>query len=411
MRAAPAFISTGASSTVPSRAVLATSVTLFLATGALWIGHLPANTHPGPLPLPELEPIGELVVASNSSLDQTLAHVATYTLVVTLFALLWAVRRRHRVELQIAEARALREANARLEECVRARSAELDEANERTRHAARIAGMAEVANSVLHNVGNVLNSLATSSHLLGERLSHPILGDLSDLAQLLTEHEGDIGTFMTHDLRGREVIPFLRLLAERWQKEQHLLADEARSVEDMVLHVQEIIGRQQSLAGVAGVVAPARVGTLLKDALAMQAARIKNAGIVVERQGESMGDVLVDRVKTVQILVNLIRNAIDAVETREPGHRHIRLLTERSARPGVFCIHVEDDGDGITPEQFPHMFEYGFTTKSGGHGFGLHASAIAAQEMGGWLSAHSEGTGHGARITLELPCTKQSHAA
>ena len=394
---------------IPARhsALIAALITLALAA-VLCLAQMSAGraaTEPGTV---EPEPIGEMLTPESPIFMRSAAGAATGTLVATLAGVAWLVRRQHRMELQAIEARALREANARLEACVQTRTLQLTEANERARHAARVAGMAEVANSVLHNVGNVLNSLATSSHLLGERLSHPILGDLPDLARLLTEHETDIATFMTHDARGREVISFLRQLADRWQEEQRLLAEEASLVEDMVRHVQEIIGRQQSLAGVASVIAPARVGTLLKEALAMQAARIKDRGIVIERQGESMGDVLVDRVKTVQILVNLICNAIDALEGCEPGHRHIRLLTEHGARAGVFCIHVEDDGSGIEAEQFSHIFEYGYTTKPAGHGFGLHTSALAAQEMGGWLSAQSAGPGCGSRITLELPCTKTS---
>lgn len=390
---------------VCSAAAVALGSALVLCTAHLRVDRAGAVVEPA------LEPIGELLDPGSSHIAPAVARGATATLVLALLGLLWALRRQHRADLQMAEARTLREANARLEASVQARSAELDQANDRARHAARVAGMAEVANSVLHNVGNVLNSLATSSHLLGERLSHPILGDLPDLARLLTEHEAGIGHFLATDPRGREVIPFVRLLAERWSEEQRLLREEASAVEDMVRHVQEIIGSQQSLSGVTGVVARARVGALLKEALAMQGARIKERGIVIERQGESMGDVLVDRVKTVQILVNLIRNAIDALEGCEPGHRHIRLLTGHASRPGIFCIHVEDDGAGIAPDDFPHIFEYGYTTKAGGHGFGLHSSALAAQEMGGRLSAHSEGPGRGARITLELPCTRTSNAA
>jgi two-component system, NtrC family, sensor kinase len=354
------------------------------------------------------KPIGEFFDQKAGGINLSVNDAVAGSLIVALCGLLWRFRKRHRMELQMAEARTLREANARLEECVKARTRELEVANERARHAARVAGMAEVANSVLHDVGNVLNSLATSSHVLGERLENPILNDLPALAELLGEHETRLEGFLTNDPRGREIIPFLRQLADQWQTEQRFLAEEAASVEKMVRHVQEIIGSQQSLAGVSGVVAPTSIETLLSDALEMQASRIKDSGVIIERGGDAIGEVLVDRVKTVQILVNLIRNAIDALENSEPDRRRIRLLTEPGPRNGVFSIHVEDEGSGIAPRDFVHIFQYGYTTKVGGHGFGLHASALAAQEMGGWLSAKSDGPGCGARLTLELPRIKPS---
>jgi signal transduction histidine kinase len=58
---------------------------------------------------------------------------------------------------------------------------------------------------------------------------------------------------------------------------------------------------------------------------------------------------------------------------------------------------------GIAPEMLTRIFQYGFTTRQEGHGFGLHSSALAAQEMGGTLTVHSEGPGHGATFILELP--------
>ena len=59
---------------------------------------------------------------------------------------------------------------------------------------------------------------------------------------------------------------------------------------------------------------------------------------------------------------------------------------------------VQDNGWGIPRENLARIFAHGFTTKPDGHGFGLHTSALAATEMGGSLSAHSDGMGMGATI-------------
>jgi signal transduction histidine kinase len=66
-------------------------------------------------------------------------------------------------------------------------------------------------------------------------------------------------------------------------------------------------------------------------------------------------------------------------------------------------IRVEDNGEGVAPESLARLFTHGFTTRKNGHGFGLHSCALAAKEMQGSISAHSDGPGQGAAFTLELP--------
>jgi two-component system, LuxR family, sensor kinase FixL len=71
-------------------------------------------------------------------------------------------------------------------------------------------------------------------------------------------------------------------------------------------------------------------------------------------------------------------------------------------------ITVADNGVGVAPESFSRLFTQGFTTKKEGHGFGLHSSALAAEEMGGTLTCVSEGPGRGAAFTLELPLDERA---
>ena len=118
-----------------------------------------------------------------------------------------------------------------------------------------------------------------------------------------------------------------------------------------------------------------------------------------------MPQVQVEKQKVLQILVNLMRNARDAlVESGRQGpaidlaHPNRRRSDEKKV-----VIEVIDNGVGIEEENLTKIFSHGFTTKRHGHGFGLHSSANAAKEMGGNLTAHSDGPGRGAVFTLELP--------
>jgi len=124
-------------------------------------------------------------------------------------------------------------------------------------------------------------------------------------------------------------------------------------------------------------------------------------GIRIERQYSEVPPVLADRHKVLQILVNLMRNAKYAIDEFRPADKRLALGIHVSA--GGVTISLQDNGIGIPPENLTRIFGHGFTTKRDGHGFGLHSGALAAQEMGGRLTAQSEGVGKGATFCLELP--------
>jgi signal transduction histidine kinase len=124
--------------------------------------------------------------------------------------------------------------------------------------------------------------------------------------------------------------------------------------------------------------------------------------VKVVRQLADLPPLLTDKHKTLMILVNLVSNAKYAMDGVPPAERILTVKLERNAT-GQVRIEVHDNGMGIAPEMLTRIFQYGFTTREEGHGFGLHSSALAAQEMGGALTVHSDGPGRGATFTLELP--------
>jgi len=111
--------------------------------------------------------------------------------------------------------------------------------------------------------------------------------------------------------------------------------------------------------------------------------------------------ITVEKHKVLQILVNLIRNAKHACD--ESGRKDKQVTVRIAKGGGRITVSVTDNGVGIPPENMTRIFNHGFTTRKDGHGFGLHSGALAAKEMGGSLSVTSDGLGHGATFTLELP--------
>jgi PAS domain S-box-containing protein len=272
----------------------------------------------------------------------------------------------------------------------------------------RQAGMAEVATSVLHNVGNVLNSVNVSSSLISDKVRVSKVGSLAKAVSLLRAHETNLGGFLANDPKGRQLPAYLSSLADHLASEHQDILQEINSLGGNVDHIKEIIAMQQSYARVVGVVESLPVVDLVEDALRLNAGAMERHRVQVIREYFEVPPILVDKHKVLQILVNLIRNAKYALDDR--GHTDKRMVLQVGLNGNdMVKIAVIDNGIGIPPEDLTRIFEHGFTTRKEGHGFGLHNGALAAKELGGSLKAHSDGPGKGATFTLELPRRPREH--
>ncbi|HEY1107943.1 MAG TPA: ATP-binding protein [Opitutaceae bacterium] len=267
--------------------------------------------------------------------------------------------------------------------------------------ASRLAGRAEIATGVLHNVGNVLNSLNVSASVVATGLRQSKCEAMVKAVAMLRERGADLAEFLAADPKGRRLPELLEGLARHSVTERERLLGEVESLQQSVDHIKEIVAMQQAYATMVAVVEPLDAATLMEDALRLNAGAFERYGVSVVREFGGGGRVLAEKAKILQILLNLIRNAKHACDDSAPGSKCITL---RIARVGErLRLIVADNGVGIPAENLTRIFGHGFTTRAGGHGFGLHSSANAAREMSGSLTAHSEGRGCGATFTLELP--------
>jgi len=265
----------------------------------------------------------------------------------------------------------------------------------------RQAGMAEVATSVLHNVGNVLNSVNLSASLVADQAKNSKLANVGKAAALLQEHAADLGGFLTQDARGRQLPNYLSQLAAHLMAEQQAALKELDSLRQNIEHIKEIVAMQQTYARISGVTELVQVADLVADALNMNAGSLARPEMELVREFAEVPAVRVEKHKVLQILVNLIRNAKQACA--DSARKDPRLKIKISQAHGTIQIAVIDNGVGIPPENLTRIFHHGFTTRPNGHGFGLHCGALAARELGGSLTAYSNGPGTGAAFTLSLP--------
>jgi signal transduction histidine kinase len=278
---------------------------------------------------------------------------------------------------------------------------QLEQAHRQLLDTSRQAGMAEVATSVLHNVGNVLNSVNVSATLVADTARHSKAGNLGKLGALLAEHQADLAAFLTADPRGKMVQPYLATLAEELAREQKSMVTELDHLRKNVDHIKDIVAMQQSYAKTSGVIEAISIPDLVEDALRMNAGSLARHDVDIARDYQARPVVALDKHKVLQILVNLIRNAKYACD--ESGRTDKCLTLRITTADNHIAITVSDNGVGIPAENLTRIFNHGFTTRATGHGFGLHSGALAAKEMGGALTAHSAGPGRGASFILTLP--------
>lgn len=278
----------------------------------------------------------------------------------------------------------------------------LKQSQQKLLETSRLAGMAEVATGVLHNVGNVLNSVNVSASLVVEKLRRSKAPKLAKAAALLTAQNGGLGEYLTNDENGRKLPGYLAKLGEFFVAENAELLHEVDQLGRNIEHIKEVVAMQQSYAKVSGVFENLPPRLLVDDAIAMNIGAFQRHGVKVDRLFQPCPNVRVDRHKVLQILINLIRNAKYALDEVKRTDKEI-MISIRPAEKNMVAIVVADNGIGISAENLTRIFVHGFTTREEGHGFGLHSGALAARSMGGSLSVASEGVGHGAAFTLELP--------
>lgn len=295
----------------------------------------------------------------------------------------------------------LRDANENLEIKVQERTAELKELNSKMVGIARSAGMAEVASGVLHNVGNVLNSVNVSTSMLRSQAENWKAGNLAKIAEMMKSNKDDICDFMENDEKGKVIIPYLEGLSGKMKSDQQKHIEEINCLADNVDHIKNIISMQQSYTGSMGVIETLKSSSIIEDAIKINISSIENHNIVLSRKYEDDPEISVDKHKLIQVMVNLISNAKYAVLNNEDDNREITIGIRQNSSKVV--LYVEDNGVGINEKDIGRLFEFGYKKREGGHGYGLHHSALVLKELRGGIDVESKGPGYGSKFEINIP--------
>lgn len=278
---------------------------------------------------------------------------------------------------------------------------ELQETQKMLTDTAHRAGMAEIATGILHNVGNVLNSVKVSSQLLKEKIISSKVNNLQKVLTLMEEHTNDIGEFITSDEKGKMLPEYLLKVGATLKEEQDNSLKELSTLHNGINHIEEIIAVQQSYAGVSGLVEKVALSTMIDDVLKMHSEMFRKYKIKITKKYSKIKPILIEKGRLIQVFVNLLKNAKESLEMKDEKNRiiTINILEDKQHQ----TVEILDNGAGISKENLTKIFSYGFSTKKEGKGFGLHTSALAMSEMKGKLSVESKGDGKGAKFFVSIP--------
>jgi len=262
----------------------------------------------------------------------------------------------------------------------------------------RYRGLAEFANAVIHNVGNVLNSVNASCQIIKETIKNSKIDQLGKVAGLL-EAQADQGG-LEKAPKFKLALEYLGTLHDRLKEEIQQTGGEIDEILKSLTLMREIIAAQQSQAKAIGETSSFDLREASDEAFKVCRAEIEAAGVEIRNRLSLALKVKCPRADLVHILINLFRNAVQAMEDIA-GPRVLTL--DAALSEGAVRLRIADTGAGIEPEALRRLFRHGFTTKAKGHGFGLHYCANAVREMGGDIHAESEGAGKGSAFTVVLP--------
>jgi signal transduction histidine kinase len=356
----------------------------------------------------QLDSINELLNETQRRTESTdrqyhiyLAICASIMAFLLLYLAVRLIRSYSVINKMISE---LQTANERLEQRVEERTRELIEAERELIDAARMAGMAEIATNVLHNVGNVLNSVNVSAEVITRKLSASKTLGLGRAVNLMNDHAEDLGQFITLDEKGKLLPSYLNQLVNSIAAEQSAIIEELTLLTKSIDHIKDVVSTQQAYAGATRLVEPLKVVDLFEDALRMNSGALSRHHVTVTKDYQDAPTIIGDKHRLLLILINLISNAKYAM-SKVTEHQREMTLSVSVIDNSTLRFSVRDQGEGIAAENLARIFNHGFTTRKEGHGFGLHSCALAAVEMNGHLNAQSVGPGHGAVFTLEIPLT------
>ncbi len=290
-----------------------------------------------------------------------------------------------------------------LEQKVEERTVDLKMAQANLLRQAHEAGMAEMAVGILHNIGNAITPAKVSIALLIKKTNEsPIRNHIKEMMNRLCKVISEPGTTSPDEMQQVEQI--VAVLPEAIIEEYEHFNNEIKRIRDKHEHIESIIHLQLRYARLSGDIENVNVNKIVLDSIEMlEESIVKYSVAITNDLDPDMPLIRIEQSKLLQVMINLIKNAVEAMRDTDPDQRFINVSTRLEDQGNSIAIVIKDTGMGFDPESRKVIFTYGYTTKKTGSGFGLHSCANFLIAHKGSIEAISEGTGKGAEFIVHLP--------
>ncbi|MBU2514126.1 response regulator [bacterium] len=290
-----------------------------------------------------------------------------------------------------------------LEELVRERTEELERTHKELVEKAHKAGMADIATDIVHNIGNVLNSVKTSVQIIDNVVNNSLMINFKKANELLRENIDSLEEFICKDEKGKLLMNYYLKIEEGLDEEQLQVKELIERMRRMVDAIADIVSAQQSYTTFDWLVEEADLRKTVSDAITVMNQQIEAFHIDLKLDFAEVPPVPIQRIKLLHVLINIIKNAGEAMASVPNHERSFSISVGYDPIDSkTILIRLKDNGPGISPENLERIFSYGFTTKKGRHGLGLHSCANYITEMGGKIWAENNSSGKGTTFFLKF---------
>ena len=268
-------------------------------------------------------------------------------------------------------------------------------------------GRLEIVETILHNIGNAINSVTIGIDVLRKDLvDNRLIHRFSALADMVREHQEDWVDYIKNDPKGQQVLPFIIALAADFTDQNREVVETLERVSERITHINDIIRTQKPSNQPSMVRKNIDLQQTILSAVKLQQDSIDKRGIKVDVDCENAPDeIRIQESQFHQMLVNLFKNSIEAIDEliQSGGLRETPRIAIKAYIHGNFlCLDITDNGIGIEPKNFKLIFSAGYTTKESGTGLGLHSSANFVIGSGGKIYPLSKGIGKGTTMRIML---------
>ena len=271
-------------------------------------------------------------------------------------------------------------------------------------------GRLEIVETILHNIGNAINSVTVGVNVLQENLvGNQLIHRFSALADMVKAHQENWVDYINDDPKGQQVLPFMIALAADFANQNKKMTETLERVSERVTHINEIIRTQKSANQPSMTRKNIDLQKAILSAVKLQQDSIDKRGIQLHLNCENAPqEIRIQESQFHQMLVNLFKNSIEAIDEliqSDKLNETPRIGVNAYISGGFLCLDVTDNGIGIAQKNLKLIFTAGYTTKKSGTGLGLHSSANFVIGSGGKIYPLSEGIGKGTTMRIMLRCS------